>query len=155
MSDSYLEMSQTPWGNALVSLLGLPKPPRLERGGRPWAERPLDGQGVVLGSCEGAQLAQPLVEALHRAGASIRVRPELPGLAAIKSAAHGLHVNIAGNLVAGEKGEPNHAFVYDATGLARPEQLRQLYDFFHPLAAAVPSNGRVVVLGRPAEAAGR
>ncbi len=154
MSDSYLEMSQTPWGNALVSLLGLPRPPRLERGGTPWAERPLDGRGIVLGACDGAQLAPALVEALHRAGGQIRVRPELPGLAAIKSAAHDVHVNNAGNLVVGEKADPNHAFVYDATGLARPEQLRQLYDFFHPLAAAVPANGRVVVLGRPAEAAG-
>src|SRR5689334_1743334 len=154
MSDGYLEMAQTPWGNALISLLGLPKPPRLARGSGPWVERPLDGQGVVLGACDGAQLGKPLVEALHRAGALIRVRPELPGLAGIKAAAHDLRVNIAGNLVAGEKAEPNHALVYDATGLARPEQLRQLYDFFQPLASAVPANGRVLVLGRPAEAAG-
>src|SRR5262245_8334883 len=108
MSDSYLEMSQTPWGSALVSVLGLPKPPRLERGGTPWAERPLDGQGVVLGACAGAQLARPLLEALHRAGARVRVRPELPGLAEIKSAATAAGIGIAGNLVAGEKADPNH-----------------------------------------------
>lgn len=153
MSDGYLELSQTPWGNALISLLGLPKPPRLARGTGPWAEHPLEGRGVVLGACEGAQLAGPLVDALHRAGARIRVRPELPGLAAIKAAAHEAGIAIAGNLVPGESAEPGHALVYDATGLARPEQLRQLYDFFQPLAAAVPPNGRVVVLGRPAEAA--
>jgi 3-oxoacyl-[acyl-carrier protein] reductase len=154
MSDGYLEMAQTPWGNALISLLGLPKPPRLERGTAAWSERPLEGQGVVLGACDGAQLAPVLVDTLHRAGAQIRVRPELPGLAAIKSAATAAGVTIAGNLVTGENAEPNHAFIYDATGLARPEQLRQLYDFFQPLAAAVPPNGRVIVLGRPAEAAG-
>jgi 3-oxoacyl-[acyl-carrier protein] reductase len=154
MSDGYLEMSQTPWGSALVSLLGLPKPPRLERGGEAWAERPLEGRGVVLGATDGAQLAHPLVDALHRAGARIRIRPELPGLAAIKAAAAQAGVPIAGNLVAGESAKPNYALVYDATGLARPEQLRQLYDFLQPLAAAVPANGRVLVLGRPAEAAG-
>jgi 3-oxoacyl-[acyl-carrier protein] reductase len=154
MSDGYLEMSQTPWGSALVALLGLPKPPRLARGEGPWAERPLEGRGVVLGAGEGAQLAQPLVDALHRAGGQIRVRPELPGLGAIKSAAAAAGVTIAGNLVTGENADPNHALVYDATGLARPEQLRQLYDFFQPLAAAVPANGRVIVLGRPAQAAG-
>jgi 3-oxoacyl-[acyl-carrier protein] reductase len=75
MSDGYLEMAQTPWGNALISLLGLPKPPRLERGTAAWAERPLEGQGVVLGACDGAQLAQVLVDTLHRAGAQIRVGP--------------------------------------------------------------------------------
>ncbi len=154
MSDGYLEMTQTPWGKALTALLGLPQPPRLERGGAPWSERPLDGQGVVLGACEGAQLAGALVDTLHRAGARIRVRAELPGLAQIKHAAAAAGVTIAGDLVPGESGEPNRALVYDATGLSRPEQLRQLYDFFNPLAAAVPANGRVVVLGRPVEAAG-
>ncbi|MGH8442881.1 MAG: 3-oxoacyl-ACP reductase [Nevskiaceae bacterium] len=154
MSDSYLEMSQTPWGNALVSLLGLPKPPQLDRGGAAWAERPLDGRGVVLGASSGAQLSRALVDALHRAGAKVRVRPELPGLAEIKSAAAAAGVTIAGNLVAGESGEPNHALVYDATGLARPEQLRELYAFVQPLAASIPANGRVLILGRPAEAAG-
>jgi 3-oxoacyl-[acyl-carrier protein] reductase len=154
MSDGYLEMTQTPWGKALTSLLGLPQPPRLDRGGAPWSERPLDGQGVVLGACDGAQLAGALVDALHRAGARIRVRPELPGLASIKRAAAEAGVTIAGNLVPGESAEPNHALVYDATGLSRPEQLRELYAFFQPLAAAVPRNGRVLILGRPPEAAG-
>src|SRR6185503_9333269 len=101
------------------------QPPRLDRGGAPWSERPLDGQGVVLGACEGAQLARALVDALHRAGARIRVRPELPGLASIKHAAAEAGVTIAGNLVPGEAAEPNHALVYDATGLSRPEQLRE------------------------------
>lgn len=154
MSDGYLEMTQTPWGKALVSMLGLPKPPRLERGSGPWLERPLEGLGVVLGASAGAQLAAPLVDALHRAGAQIRVRAELPGLAEIKNAAAQANVTIAGNLVTGENAAPNHALVYDATGLARPEQMRQVYDFFQPLAAAVPANGRVLVLGRPAESAG-
>lgn len=154
MSDGYLEMTQTPWGNALVSMLGLPKPPRLQRGEGPWAERPLDGLGVVLGAADGAQLAGALVDALHRAGAKIRVRAELPGLGAIKAAAAQAGVTIAGNLVPGENADPNYALVYDATGLARPEQMRQVYDFFQPLAAAVPANGRVLVLGRPAAAAG-
>ena len=154
MSDRYLEMSQTPWGNALVSALGLPKPPRLDRGEGPWAEHPLAGRGVVLGGCENAQLAGTLVDALHRAGAKIRVRPEMPGLTAIKSAASAAGITLAGNLVAGESAEPNHAVVYDATGLARPEQLRELYQFFQPLAAAIPANGRVIILGRPPETVG-
>src|SRR5438045_1503433 len=71
MTDRYLEVSQTPWGNALISTLGLPRPPRL--------------------------------------------------------------------------------LAYDASGIARPEQLRELYDFFQPLAARFPGNGRVVVIGRPVD----
>jgi len=153
MSDRYLEASQTPWGNALVSLLGLPKPPRLHRGEGPWAERPLDGQGVAFGAAEGSQLARSLMQALHQCGAQIRVRTELPGFAAVKAAGAGLGIALAGTPVSGEGGGPSQALVYDASGLSRPEQLRQLYDFFQPLAALVPANGRVVIVGRTPDSA--
>lgn len=154
MSDRYLEMTQTPWGNALVSALGLPKPPRLRRGEGPWAERPLEGQGVTFGAGEGTPLAKPLLQALHQAGAQVRVRPELPGFAAIKAAGAELGVALSGTPVTGESAELSQAIVYDASGIARPERLREMYDFFQPLAARVPSNGRIVVVGRPADAVG-
>ena len=154
MTDRYLEMTQTPWGNALAGLLGLPKPPRLRRGEGPWAACPLEGQGVAFGAAANTQLAAPLLRALHEAGAQVRVRPELPGFAAVKSAAGTLGVALSGAPVTGESAEPIQSIVYDASGLARPEQLRELYDFFQPLAARVPANGRVVVVGRPVDAAG-
>jgi 3-oxoacyl-[acyl-carrier protein] reductase len=153
MSDRYLEISQTPWGQALVSMLGLPKPPRLRRGEGPWAERPLDGQGVAFGASEGTQLAKALLLSLHQAGAQIRVRAELPGFVAVKAAAAELDIALSGTPVAGETAGPSHSIVYDATALARPEQLRQLYDFFQPLAALVPANGRVVIVGRTPDSA--
>lgn len=40
-----------------------------------------------------------------------------------------------------------HALVFDGTGLAKPEDLHALYDFFHPVARSLTPNGRVVVLG--------
>lgn len=43
-----------------------------------------------------------------------------------------------------------HALLFDGTGLADPEDLRALYDFFHPRARSVAPNGRVVVLGTTA-----
>jgi 3-oxoacyl-[acyl-carrier protein] reductase len=153
MSDRYLEVSQTPWGNALVSLLGLPKPPRLRRGEGAWAELPLEGQGVVFGACDHATLTRELMQALHQAGAQLRIRPELPGLPALKAASVELGIPLAGAPVTGETAEPGYAFVYDASGLARPEQLKELYDFFQPLAARVPANGRVVVVGRTVDSA--
>jgi 3-oxoacyl-[acyl-carrier protein] reductase len=153
MSDGYLEMSQTAWGGALISMLGLPKPPRLLRGSGPWAEHPLEGRAVMLGVSHGSQLAAAAVQALHDAGAQIRIRAELPGLAAIKSAAARLGVTLAGAPVSGEPAEASHALVYDASGFSRPEQLKELYDFFQPLAAAIPSNGRVLVLIRAPETA--
>lgn len=154
MSDRYLEISQTPWGNALVSMLGLPKPPRLRRGEAAWAELPLEGQGVAFGAVDGSALVKPLLQALHQAGAQIRVRPELSGFAGVKSAAAELGVALSGSPVTGENVEPLQALVFDASGLTRPERLRELYDFFQPLAARVPANGRVVVVGRTVDGAG-
>jgi 3-oxoacyl-[acyl-carrier protein] reductase len=43
------------------------------------------------------------------------------------------------------------ALVFDATGIAEPERLRQLYDFFHPVLRALTPSGRVLVLGTPPE----
>jgi 3-oxoacyl-[acyl-carrier protein] reductase len=154
MSDRYLEISQTPWGQALVSALGLPKPPRLRRGEGPWAERPLEGQGVAFGASEGAQLLKATMQALKEAGAQLRVRAELPGFAAVKGTGAELGIALSGMPVAGESVEPTQAIVYDASGFTRPEQLRQIYDYFQPLAAQVAPNGRIVVLGRAPDAAG-
>jgi 3-oxoacyl-[acyl-carrier protein] reductase len=46
-----------------------------------------------------------------------------------------------------QEAERYHAFVFDATGLSRPEQLRELYDFFHPVARSLTPSGRVIVIG--------
>ena len=45
------------------------------------------------------------------------------------------------------------ALVFDATGIAEPGQLREVYDFFHPVIRSVGPSGRVVVLGTPPELA--
>ena len=41
------------------------------------------------------------------------------------------------------------ALVFDASGIRRTEELRRLYDFFHPAIRSVRPSGRVLVLGRP------
>lgn len=46
-----------------------------------------------------------------------------------------------------------HALVFDGTGLRKPEDLRELYDFFHPVARAMTPSGRVIVLGTTATSA--
>ncbi len=44
------------------------------------------------------------------------------------------------------------ALVFDASGISSTEDLKQLYDFFHPSIRSVRPSGRVLVLGRPPEA---
>jgi 3-oxoacyl-[acyl-carrier protein] reductase len=153
MTDSYLEMTQTPWGKALTAALGMPQPPRLARDETAYAQRPLDGQDVLIGGGSSAPLARELIKALAEAGAVVRIRPELPGLADIKAAGAALGVNLSGNPVTGESREAPRFVVFDACALSGPAELRALYDFFQPLAARFPANTRIVVLGRPSEQA--
>ncbi|EWC58464.1 3-oxoacyl-[acyl-carrier protein] reductase [Actinokineospora spheciospongiae] len=51
----------------------------------------------------------------------------------------------------GERGVAYGGLVFDATGIKAPEQLRALYDFFHPVLRQLGACGRVVVLGTPPE----
>jgi 3-oxoacyl-[acyl-carrier protein] reductase len=46
---------------------------------------------------------------------------------------------------------PRAALVFDATGIAAPDQLDALYDFFHPVARSLRPCGRVLVLGTAPE----
>ena len=153
MSDRYLEFTQSSFGKSLSGLLGLPQPPRLRRAEGPWSEQPLAGRHVLVGASGGAQLSLPLLDALHRAGANLRILPDHPGLPLIKQAASELKLSLAGNPPK-DSGEPaTTACVFDATGLASPAQMRELYDFLHPVVSQIPSNGRVLIIGRaPADA---
>lgn len=40
-----------------------------------------------------------------------------------------------------------HGIILTGTQLSAPEQLRELYDFFHPVARSLTPNGRVIVIG--------
>jgi 3-oxoacyl-[acyl-carrier protein] reductase len=46
-----------------------------------------------------------------------------------------------------------HALVFDATGLTKPEELRELYEFFHPVARSLMPSGRVIIIGTAVETA--
>ncbi|MCI0749594.1 MAG: 3-oxoacyl-ACP reductase [Nevskiales bacterium] len=145
MSNRYLQMSQTLWGKSFISLLGLPQPPRLKRGEGPWVRQPLEGQTVILGGSTGARFVNPLLEALDQAGAHLQVRSEPPRVqastAAVEPAAAAPDRGPSGG-----EGPPSQALVYDASGFSRPEQLRELYDFFQPLISGLSPNGRVLVI---------
>jgi 3-oxoacyl-[acyl-carrier protein] reductase len=59
----------------------------------------------------------------------------------------GPHFEDLAALLKPQEAERYHALVFDATGLDTPEGLRELYDFFHPVARSLTPAGRVIVLG--------
>lgn len=150
MTDRYFEFTHSPIGKSVSNLLGLPQPPKLARATEAWAPAPLQGQGVLLAASPNATAVAALLKALTAMGAAIRVAPQHVGLPVIKTAAQDAKITLSSEPVR-DAGEPgSRAIVFDATGARRPEDLRALYDLFHPQVAALPAQGRVLVIGRVA-----
>ncbi|RZQ65125.1 3-oxoacyl-ACP reductase [Amycolatopsis suaedae] len=122
MADRYQQFTRSPIGRFLVPKLGLPSPAPLRRYRR--GEPPLDGPALV-GSAPGGRLAKVVDDQLAAAGIEVLSLPD--------------------------GGRRHGALVFDATGVTEPAQLRELYDFFHPVMRGIGPCGRVVVLGTPPE----
>lgn len=129
MADRYQSFTQSAPGAFLSRRLGLPQPPALRRhtAGGPLVEGP-----VRVGAAGGGRLSAALASVLDDAGVPMETDD-----------------------TAVSSGERRYGgLVFDATGIASSEDLRALYDFFHPLMRTVLRSGRVVVLGTPPELAG-
>jgi 3-oxoacyl-[acyl-carrier protein] reductase len=122
MADRYQQFTKTPLGRFVVPKLGLPNPATLRRF-KP-GQPALDGPALV-GAAPGGRLEKTLKTQLADAGIEVVVNP----------LAEGKHA----------------ALVFDATGITHPEQLREVYKFFHQVIRTVGPSGRVVVLGTPPE----
>ena len=122
MADRYQQFTKTPLGKFVVPKLGLPNPATLRRF-KP-GQPALDGPALV-GAAPGGRLEKTLKTQLADAGIEVVVNP----------LAEGKHA----------------ALVFDATGITHPEQLREVYKFFHQVIRTVGPSGRVVVLGTPPE----
>ncbi|MFT4046843.1 MAG: 3-oxoacyl-ACP reductase [Solimonas sp.] len=153
MSDRYFDFTHSSFGKTLAGMIGLPTPPRLKRASAPWASQPLEGRYVLIGSATGATLIAPILRSLSGAGATVRIIPEHSGLPPLKTAAAELKVPVHGNPADGAGEARNHAIVFDASGLALPAQLRELYDFVQPVLRGIAANGRVLVVSRAPESA--
>lgn len=152
MSDRFLEFSHTGFGRQLAHLLGLPSPPRLRRATGAYADQPLAGRAVMLGSDPAGSLSGQLLAALAAAGAEVYVAPEHAGLGPVKAAAAAHGMTLRGE-PAGEKFSPQ-ALVFDATGVAGAAALGSLHSFFQPRIARLAAHGRVLIVSRaPQDAA--
>ncbi len=131
--------------------LPLPVPPKLRRARGPMEARPLHDHRIVVGAAPSGTLAPTLAGLLTRAGASCLVTTgELEQAFAAPGEAYGRPAQRIEATQMPEGGKAR-ALIFDATGIGSPSDLRALYDFFHPLMYQVANNGRVVVIGRPAQ----
>lgn len=132
MSDFLLRLAEQPATRSLIKTIGLPTPQKLARANAAYAEEPLAGRRILFGASSNAFAAKAVEADLKAAGADLdRSAPATLG--------------------------DEHKFnglVFDASGLSGPADLRQLYDFFHPVMRKIRPNARVVVLAQNPDTAG-
>jgi 3-oxoacyl-[acyl-carrier protein] reductase len=153
MSDFLLDLSRNPTAKKLIQAAGLPipLPTPLDRPKGPTTELVLRDQLVAVAG-EG-ELTDTLAQLLVVAGAN----PYVVGdklLAAFK--APGEKYNRRAKKIAIDElpeGEKINGLVFDATGLEKPEDLKQIYSFFHPRMRSIARSGRAVIFARPADQA--
>ncbi len=123
MADSYLKFVNAPFGRWLASSVGLPQPVPLQRD-RP--DPPGWSAPLILDGAPGGRLLEVLRARFEAAGTAL-LDPEVDAPATT----------------------PPKGLVFDASGIAAPEQLEALYRFLHRHARRLAPCGRVLLLGAP------
>jgi 3-oxoacyl-[acyl-carrier protein] reductase len=121
MTDRYRQFATSGLGRLMVGRLGLPDPIPLRR--YEPGQSMLTGP-ALLGAAPGGRLSDTVAAVLTKADVEVRTAAD---------------------------DDRYGALVFDATGIAGPDQLRELYAFFHPVMRRLGSCGRVLVLGTPPE----
>src|SRR4051794_15460126 len=122
-TDTYQRITNAQPGRFVARRLGLPSSTPLRRYEPGQALLP---GPVLLGAAAGGRLRETVAGVLRAAGAEVRP-------------------------AAGDEDERYGALVFDASGIERSEDLRELYAFLHPVIRRVESCGRVLVLGTAPE----
>ena len=141
MRDRYLHFAGSPPGRLLVRRLGLPRPAPLRRH-EPGA--PLLPGPARLGAASGGRLAGPAARVLAAAGVETLVAGQTAAAAARDA---GLAAPSS------DRDDGVAALLFDASGIARSEDLRAVYEFFAPEIAGLAPSGRLIVLAGPADSA--
>lgn len=148
MTDVLMELSRNPAARRAIKSLGLPLPlpQSLARAKGPYQEQPLQDRIVVVGGSATA-LSQVLAETLVSAGAEPFVDGDEATLAAFAEAGEAY-----GRPATKVNGQAEtleaHAVVFDASAIRSIDELRSVYDFFHPWVRRITRSGRLVILGR-------
>ncbi len=138
MSDHYSEFVQSTVGKTVAKNLGLPLPAVLER----QKDGKADVRGDILfGTAKGdsSVLAKSAISTLAEFGVDLYVNSsdEVDSVIDLK--------------VDNDTSKKFKVVVFDASNISNGQELKQIYDFFHPIARRIEKSGRVIILGRPPE----
>ncbi len=142
MSDLYLKFVNTPVGKTAAQSLGLPAPVPLKRWKR--GDQPFVEGDVLVGAAKGGKVISHIGRTL---GASPATLFHASNISTLDDSSK-----------AGNKAKPIaldadveqkfSALVFDATGMKDTNDLRAVYDFFHPVVRKLGGNGRILIIGQ-------
>lgn len=141
--DGYMAFANSSLGKALINAFGLPKPVNLDRHapGQDFVNGPL-----LLGASAEAELAPAIANILAKSEAAL-----FSADAVAAEALTGAKAKATAYTAAEEDEQKFKALVFDASGIKSSEQLKELYNFFHPVIRKVTSCSRLLIIGRTPE----
>src|SRR5919199_2524317 len=147
MADRYQQLTQSLPGRFITKRLGLPQPVPLRRyePGQPLLHGP-----ALVGAAPGGRLLEAVAQVLQATGSEAYVTPQDEPRVAETASTLGPTV-----WNADQNGDLSFAAqIFDASGVSSTEELKELYNFFHPVIRRIDQSGRVLVLATPPEMSG-
>ena len=135
MVDKYANWVSSGFGKSIAKKLGLPIPVKLKRYSE--QKKPL-GLEVLFGSFQQGRVAQSVKEILSH----------LPIVNYITEEGQIYRITEAGKMESKDDQLKFHGLIFDATEVKTLEDLKAVYNFFHPVARRIKSSGRVIILAK-------
>ena len=150
MSDTYQAIANSPMGKALFGAINLPIPVILDRW-QPGKASFIKGR-VLVGAANGSTAVDSILGTLKGAPeAKVSVLANNGNASELQKKAGKLGVD-ADNYTANRDDDAKFkGLVFDATGIQNPDELKALWEFFHPVIRKLEKCARVVVVGRTPE----
>ena len=150
MSDTYHAIANSPMGKALFGAINLPIPVILDRW-QPGQASFIKGR-VLVGAANGSTAVDSILGTLKGAPeAKVSVLANNGNASELQKKAGKLGVD-ADNYTANRDDDAKFkGLVFDATGIQNPDELKALWEFFHPVIRKLEKCARVVVVGRTPE----
>ncbi len=146
MTDQYQTFAKSPIGKFVIKNLGLPSPIQLDRF---TAGQPVINGAVLFGAAPNSSLAGQISQVLSNIHADAYAGDN----AELQQAAAKAGLNLRA-FNQGDKESKFKALVFDASGIKTADELKELYNFFNPIARQVEVSGRVIIIGMTPEKAG-
>lgn len=148
MSDFYTNFANSNVGRAILSAINLPVPQVLDRY-QP-GEAFFSGN-IAVGGSAASTVIPTVVSALQDAKAEVYMLAGSAGNEVIKGSAGSDKLSISEYTPSKEDNQKFKGIVFDASGVANTEELKEVYQFLHPIIRKLQACARVVIIGTQPE----